>query len=905
MNVFSSIACGSPPMRTMLRTIALLAALLTPVASFAQSRVYVANSGSDNLSVIDTSSNQVLVTLPGPGPLTAIGYHSGNGLLYVPTQAQVGALALLDPASNAFLPNPAPLGAFPTYVTVSPELNRAYVSNFFGGVSVIDTTSGGVITEVIGFASPLGSSVDPQLGKLYVVNNMTASIGVLDTNTNKIVNDVPLASTQPTDVKIDTVLHKAFAANTSASQVVVIDVATDTVSTRITLPGRPQFIAIDSQAHRAYVTYNNGVPGQSQRVGGLAVLDTSSNQVITSFVLGNDPTRLALNLAESRLYVADSFTNRVTVLNTATNAVVTQVTVGNTPTDLAVVTPPAPKLSLSSSALTFDTQLTGTTSAAQTIEVRNTGNAGLAVQGASLTAGAFQLTSNTCGCVTLLPGGACTLSLTFTPAAAGATAASLTISSNDSSGPQTVAIAGTGETRADANIRSLTPTIGQAGSAILIRGGNFGAQQGGGSVVIGGVNADVLSWRADRIEVVAPGNLTGAVGVQVLASTGTSNTAQFTYAAAGDAVWVRYPGPWSKQCDAAFGPIATHPSKAGVIYVGNSAGCGVYSSEDQGATWTPRNNGILTNPNSTLFPPISRIAIAPGTPNTLYLGTFDAVATRGLIYRSANAGSSWQTAVGPVAAPNIRFPVFDIAVFPQNDNAAYAALEGGVFKTTDGGMSWNRVVPGNAPGNLSVDNYTTVRIAPSNSDTAYAAGFTSYSIRPVPRPGATACSNVAQILPLPGVKTTNAGALWSAITNPAPVTSGSTTVNALITDFSIDPLNDASLLASIRAYPAYPVNVINRNAGIFNSGNGGTAWAAQSGVGSPVARLVVKPDDANTVVALTGKPDLLLITRNRGVTWTKVPTAGWEEGTSIFDAAFDGQQLYATTSHGVYALPSF
>ena len=72
-----------------------------------------------------------------------------------------------------------------------------------------------------------------------------------------------------------------------------------------------------------------------------------------------------------------------------------------------------------------------------------------------------------------------------------------------------------------------------------------------------------------------------------------------------------------------------------------------------------------------------------------------------------------------------------------------------------------------------------------------------------------------------------------------------------------------------------------------------------------LAAQVVKPDDANTVLALTGKVDTVFITKNGGLAWERITTLGWQESTSVFDIAFAGSKLYATTSHGVYVLNSF
>src|SRR5215813_6962512 len=492
MRLFFSAALRSPCWPVVLRTIAVLAALLAPVATYGQTKVYVVNSGSTDLSVIDTSLNQVMLTLPGPSALTPIGYNSLSGLLYVPTHESAGKLFVLDPVTNSFQSNPVGLGAFPIYITVSPELSRAYVSNFFGGVTPVNTAT--------------GSAFDPQLSKVYVINNQTADLAVLDPNTNQVTVTVPFALSQPQDVKIDTALHKAFASNTSSSEVTVFNVNTNAVTNRIPIPlppqvagkSRPQFLAIDSDTHRAYVTYNNGV-SQRGMIGGLAVLNTTNDQVITSFTLGNNPTRLALSPLEGRLYVTDSFRNRLIVLSTANNSVITEIPVGTTPVDLAVVPPPAPILSASAANLAFGDQTVGTASAAQTIQVRNVGNRTLVIQSIFVTTTSppvpppsslaltiqsapvpvpvpipngtpFKLQANTCAGATLPAGATCNVSVTFAPKSAGPFASTLTITSNDGRSPKLLPLTGTGVIQTGGNSRAVTPLVDQAVPAIRIKG---------------------------------------------------------------------------------------------------------------------------------------------------------------------------------------------------------------------------------------------------------------------------------------------------------------------------------------------------------------------------------------------------------------------------------------------------
>jgi hypothetical protein len=98
--------------------------------------------------------------------------------------------------------------------------------------------------------------------------------------------------------------------------------------------------------------------------------------------------------------------------------------------------------------LTFGSQTTGTTSAAQTVTLSNTGSAALAVASVSIT-GDFSQTNN-CGS-SVAVGDSCTISVTFTPTAAGARTGTLTVTDNSNGAAgstQTVSLTGTGTTPA-------------------------------------------------------------------------------------------------------------------------------------------------------------------------------------------------------------------------------------------------------------------------------------------------------------------------------------------------------------------------------------------------------------------------------------------------------------------------
>ncbi len=116
----------------------------------------------------------------------------------------------------------------------------------------------------------------------------------------------------------------------------------------------------------------------------------------------------------------------------------------------------APVASLSANAQTFGNVTVGATSAAQTINITNTGTAALTVSSVTSNNTAFAVTHT---CTTVAVNGSCTVTTTFTPGSAAAATGTLSIVTN--AGTQTVALSGTG-TAAPAPVVGLSSSAAQA-----------------------------------------------------------------------------------------------------------------------------------------------------------------------------------------------------------------------------------------------------------------------------------------------------------------------------------------------------------------------------------------------------------------------------------------------------------
>jgi chitodextrinase len=116
-----------------------------------------------------------------------------------------------------------------------------------------------------------------------------------------------------------------------------------------------------------------------------------------------------------------------------------------------------PAVSLSTNTLTFASQAVGTTSIAQAVTINNTGSAPLTITSVTITGvNAIDFgQSNNCG-TSIAAGGACNVSVTFTPTQSGSLSATLSISDNAPGSPQTVSLSGAGVTSSSLTV---TPRV--------------------------------------------------------------------------------------------------------------------------------------------------------------------------------------------------------------------------------------------------------------------------------------------------------------------------------------------------------------------------------------------------------------------------------------------------------------
>ncbi len=269
--------------------------------------------------------------------------------------------------------------------------------------------------------------------------------------------------------------------------------------------------------------------------------------------------------------------------------------------------------------------------------------------------------------------------------------------------------------------------------------------------------------------------------------------------------------------------IALDPHNPFVFYVGLAHG-GVFKTG---------NNGVSFDPIFDKEPVLSigAVAVAPSDSEVIWVGSGEANDrnTSGWgngVYRTTDGGDNWQN----VGLKESR-AIGRIRVHPTKPEVAYVAASGplwtdgderGLFKTTDGGKTWKKILQAAAPHDART-GCVDVILDPSNPEVVYAALYarqrTPWSFSSGPE--ATGGVDVGGIF-----KTTNGGGSWKKLAGGLPTQTGRI-------GLSISEKNPKIVMAIVESSEggASDINSFrSRSGGVFRSEDGGEKWTRVSAI---------------------------------------------------------------------------
>jgi len=210
------------------------------------------------------------------------------------------------------------VGAGPRGVTIDPATNRAFVSNWgavngttvtvlqLGAIPAATTT---VATITVGTA-PRRSAVSTDTNEVYVPNQVSGTVSVINISTNAVVATVPVGS-GPVEAAYHAAERSMYIANNAGGGTVVTKINVDTRSTSsFTVPGFSlSGIAVNNVTGRVYAIAN--------AANALYVIQANTVVATVDLGTGANPSGVAVNEQTDQIWV--SVAGGVTVVNGDTN----------------------------------------------------------------------------------------------------------------------------------------------------------------------------------------------------------------------------------------------------------------------------------------------------------------------------------------------------------------------------------------------------------------------------------------------------------------------------------------------------------------------------------------------------------------------------------------------------------
>lgn len=315
-----------------------------------------------------------------------------------------------------------------------------------------------------------------------------------------------------------------------------------------------------------------------------------------------------------------------------------------------------------------------------------------------------------------------------------------------------------------------------------------------------------------------------ATGADLSAQLETPKNGPFNVAVYQGAQW-RSIGPYRGGRSVA---VAGVPHNDQVYYMGTTGG-GVWKTTDAGLSWNNISDGYF-NVGS-----VGAIAVAPSDPNVVYVGTGEH-AIRGVmtshgdgVYKSTDGGKSWNY----LGLENSRH-IADIQVHPTNPDLLYVAVQGaahgptvdrGIYRSVDGGTTWEHLFfinESTGAADLSMD--------PTNPRILY-AGMWDHERKPWQVRSGGEGSGL--------FRSTDGGENWQKLQDGLPNEMGKVGV-------SVSPANPQVVYANIEA----------EKGGVFRSNDGGDTWTQVNDQRLTIARawyyteVIADPQDEHTVYVL-------------------------------------------------------
>ena len=265
------------------------------------SKIYVANSASNTVSVIDRTTGAVGTLFVMSTP-TAVALSQDGRSLYV---AGNNAVSVIDTTWNWTISQVSTQGGQSYGLAVSPNGQRLYVTNAGNNtVSVLNTSQRmlRLVGNVSVGSAPAGVAVSPDGAKVYVANQSGGTVSVINTADNTVVGSPIQVGANPFGVAVSPDSSRVYVSNMGSDSVSVINAAAVTPSVVST-------IAVGDQPRGLALSPDGGVLYAANGVDTVSVINTKTGAVMNTVTVDsaaeNNWHGIAVSPDGRQIYVSD------------------------------------------------------------------------------------------------------------------------------------------------------------------------------------------------------------------------------------------------------------------------------------------------------------------------------------------------------------------------------------------------------------------------------------------------------------------------------------------------------------------------------------------------------------------------------------------------------------------------
>jgi len=328
----------------------LLAAASVPLAAQKKQLVFVENSQSGEVSIIDVATNTVTGSIPiGLSPDEIVASPSGD-VLYVSRIVRRddgrttgnGELVAIDPAARKVLWR-MPLHGSPNHIAVAPDGKRVYVTIVSGPWTVIiDPAKHAVVDSVDVGTGPHDIDITRDGKTVYVGLIRGTDVTVFDAATRKVLRKIPFGeNVRPIALSPDE--SQLFVQLSRTHAFMVVDTHTGKIIRKVPMPVPPGASLPDSMP----IDVNHGLrvtaDGKYLIANGslfdlVAIYSLPDLKLVGTVKVGKEPNWIVLSPDGTRVFVSNRRSDDVSVIDLTSRKEVARIKVGTYPQRMASVT---------------------------------------------------------------------------------------------------------------------------------------------------------------------------------------------------------------------------------------------------------------------------------------------------------------------------------------------------------------------------------------------------------------------------------------------------------------------------------------------------------------------------------------------------------------------------------------